>query len=224
MLNSTLMIVRLPEEKLQRILSIVREWSGRKACKRRDLESLLGHLQHAATVVRPGRTFVRRLIELLSTVQSRDRWIRLNAAARSDLGWWLHFMEGWNGVSMMPRSSWPSLSLETDASGGWGCGAHWGSQWFQWQWVGPAVEWPISPKFNSLCSGSVGGAVGRAAGRVPLRQYGSGFSCELRSFPGQNLDAPVALPIFHGGALSSPCQGIPYPRGQECCSRCIVTQ
>ena len=145
-LNSTLMVVRLPEEKLQRILSIVREWSGRKACKRRDLESLLGHLQHAATVVRPGRTFVRRLIELLSTVQSRDRWIRLNAAARSDLGWWLHFMEGWNGVSMMPRSSWPSLSLETDASGGWGCGSHWGSQWFQWQWVGPAVEWPISPK------------------------------------------------------------------------------
>ena len=94
-LDSNRMVVRLPEEKLRRTLAMVQEWMGKKACKKRELESLLGHLQHAATVVRPGRTFVRRLIELLSTVQTRDRWIRLNASTRSDLMWWLLFMEGW---------------------------------------------------------------------------------------------------------------------------------
>ena len=34
----------------------------KKACKKRDLESLLGLLQHVTTVIRPGCTFVRRLI------------------------------------------------------------------------------------------------------------------------------------------------------------------
>ena len=66
------MVVRLPEEKLQHILSSVREWAGKEACKKKELESLLGYLQHAATVVRPGRTFVRHLIELLLTINSLD--------------------------------------------------------------------------------------------------------------------------------------------------------
>ena len=145
-LDTNLMVVRLPEEKLQRTLSMVREWMGKRACRKKELESLLGHLQHAATVVRPGRTFVRRLIELLSTAQTRDRWIRLNASTRSDLTWWLLFMEGWNGVSMMPRLSMPAIPLETDASGTWGCGARWGPLWFQWKWDGLAPTWPISPK------------------------------------------------------------------------------
>ena len=84
-LDTTNMVVRLPEEKLQQILSSVREWAGRKACKRRELEFLLGHLQHAATVVRPGCTFVRHIIELLSTTKMRERWVHLNAEMRADL-------------------------------------------------------------------------------------------------------------------------------------------
>ena len=84
-LDTIQMVVRLSEEKLQRIRSAVREWAGKKACKKKELESLLGHLQHAATVVRPGHAFVRRVIELLSTAKARDRWIRLNADIRADL-------------------------------------------------------------------------------------------------------------------------------------------
>ena len=94
-------IVRLPAEKLQRMLALVREWVGRNSCKRRELESLLGHLQHAATVVHPGRTFVRRLIELLAVVRSKGRWLRLNTSTRADLVWWLYFMEDWNGVAKL---------------------------------------------------------------------------------------------------------------------------
>lgn len=95
--------IRLPADKLQHTLLLVREWITKKSCRKRDLESLLGHLQHAATVVRPGRTFVRRIIELISTVESRAHWIRLNASIRSDLMWWLLFLEDWNGVGMLPR-------------------------------------------------------------------------------------------------------------------------
>jgi hypothetical protein len=145
-LDTNAMVVRLPEEKLQRTLSMVREWRGKKACQKRELESLLGHLQHAATVIRPGRTFVRRLIELLSAFQNREHWIRLNEVTRSDLCWWGCFMEGWNGISLMPGRIPLSTPLVSDASGSWGCGAFWGTKWLQWQWDGPSKEWAIAPK------------------------------------------------------------------------------
>ena len=94
-LDTNQMVIRLPEVKLHRTQSLVRDWLGKKACKKRDLESLLGHLQHAATVVHPGRTFVRRLIELVSTVQTQDWGICLSSSTRSDLNWWFVFMERW---------------------------------------------------------------------------------------------------------------------------------
>ena len=145
-LDTVSMIVRLPTEKLCRTKELVGEWVEKKACKKHDLESLLGHLQHAATVVRPGRTFVQRLIELLSRVKKPYRWIRISATTRSDLQWWRQFMEDWNGVALMPQVSQPTVSIESDASGSWGCGARWDSQWLQWKWCGQAPEWPISPK------------------------------------------------------------------------------
>ena len=85
-LDTEAMIVRLPDSKLRRTLALVREWSGKRACRKRELESLLGHLQHAATVIRPGRTFVRRLIELLLAFENRDHWIRLNESTISPGG------------------------------------------------------------------------------------------------------------------------------------------
>ena len=139
-------IVRLPREKLLRALALVREWVGKKGCRKRELESLLGHLPHAATVIHPGRTFVRRLIELVTAFRHKDHWIRLNASTHSDLMWWLTYMEGWNGISLMPTLVPMKSPLRTDASGSWGCGAAWGSQWFQWKWEGPSKEWSIAPK------------------------------------------------------------------------------
>ena len=52
--------LRLPEEKLQRLRTLLREWSTRKSCQRKQLESWIGLLTHACKVVRPGRSFLRR--------------------------------------------------------------------------------------------------------------------------------------------------------------------
>ena len=41
-LDSLEMIIRLPEEKLGRTMQLIKEWSSRKACKKRDLKSLVG--------------------------------------------------------------------------------------------------------------------------------------------------------------------------------------
>ena len=49
------MELRLPAQRLVRVCQTVSEWLGRKAARRRELESLVGTLQHATKVVRPGR-------------------------------------------------------------------------------------------------------------------------------------------------------------------------
>ena len=58
--------LRLPLEKLTRLQTALQHWKKKRSCTRRELESLLGHLSHAATVVRQGRTFLRQLFPLLS--------------------------------------------------------------------------------------------------------------------------------------------------------------
>ena len=59
------------------------------SCRRRELLSLIGNLNHAAAVVAPGRTFWQHLIELSSTMRHLDHHIHLRVQARSDMLWWL---------------------------------------------------------------------------------------------------------------------------------------
>ena len=71
--------LRLPQDKLLLLLSTLSQWMnfrGRQAPrisgKKCDLLSLIGRLNHAAMVVRPGRPFLRNLID--ATALSRS-WI-----------------------------------------------------------------------------------------------------------------------------------------------------
>ena len=114
--------VRLPEGKLARLKDLVRSWQGRRSCTRRELESLLGHLSHASTVVRPGRLFLRRLFSILSKADQPHFYIRLNSTIRADLAWWSFFLREWNGILLFPPEA-PSVHIYSDASGSYGCGA-----------------------------------------------------------------------------------------------------
>ena len=127
--------LRLPADKLDRLRSLLQEWGTKKACARKELESLIGLLNHACKVVRSGRSFLRRMLDLLHAVPHQQPTIRLNAAFRSDLAWWRAFLVNWNGVSFLPTPALlPSVELMSDASGSWGCGAWHARSWFQLQW------------------------------------------------------------------------------------------
>lgn len=60
------MEVRLPEDKLRCLQEEIKSWTGKKSTTKRSLLSLIGQLQHACCVVCPGRTFLRRMIDLSS--------------------------------------------------------------------------------------------------------------------------------------------------------------
>ena len=64
-LNSEKLQACLPTDKKDRIVSLLDEWSAKRFCKHRKLESLIGHLHHACKVAPQGRTFLRRMINLL---------------------------------------------------------------------------------------------------------------------------------------------------------------
>ena len=132
--------LRLPSDKLNRLQALLDRWLPRRSCTKKDLESLIGHLSHAATVVRPGRTFLRQFFTLLNTVNAPHHFIHLNASARADLLWWKCFLQDWNGTSLLPLPS-PSVHVYSDASGSWGCGTLvQGTGWFQLRWP---PEWSL---------------------------------------------------------------------------------
>ena len=123
--------LRLPADKLSRLQALLDRWLPRTSCTKKDLESLISYLSHAATVVRPGRTFLRQMFTLLTAVNAPHHFIHLNASARADLQWWKCFLQDWNGTSLLPLPS-PSVHVYSDASGSWDCGALiQGMGWFQ---------------------------------------------------------------------------------------------
>ena len=139
---------RLPAEKLARLREELVKWREKKNCKKRELLSLIGILSHACKVVRSGRSFLRRLIDLSTVPKHLEHYVRLNHDARSDIEWWIRYSTIWNGVSMMhlPDQSNPSFSLTSDASGSWGCGAFSGSRWFMLPWTKETEPYHITAK------------------------------------------------------------------------------
>ena len=132
---------RLPHDKLVRIHSMVKQWKGRSSGKAKELESLLGYLQDAARVVTSGKTFTRRIIDLLRlpSASAPSGHIRLNRGFRSDIEWRCRFLPSWNGVSLLPPTHYaPHAVVTSDASGNWGCGAYSSCSWFQFCWP---VHW-----------------------------------------------------------------------------------
>jgi len=150
-IDSINMEVRLPQVKLGELKATLKKWRGMKSCRRRDLESIVGSLNHACKAVRPGRAFKRRLQDLLVTVDRDGRRVRLNHEARADIEWWHQFGLSWNGTSfmkMMVEPTFPQEVMLSDASGGWGCGAVWKGRWFKlsWETACAAKGWTIMPK------------------------------------------------------------------------------
>lgn len=68
----------LPQDKFVRIAGLLESWSVKQQCMQKELESLIGHLQHACKVIPQGRTFLRHMINLLSVFRQDDHPIRLN--------------------------------------------------------------------------------------------------------------------------------------------------
>ena len=137
-LDTVVETVRLPTDKFTAIYNTLQQWSSFKWCRKTDLQSLIGLLHHACKVVWPGRTFLRRMIDLISCFRNDSHPIHLNGEFIKDLQWWLDFFSQWNDISFFLFPDFappPNLSISTDASGAIGYGTHMSSDWFNGQWL-----------------------------------------------------------------------------------------
>ena len=141
-------VIRLPDDKYSDLQSQLTQWIGKKKCTKRELLSLIGKLSFAAKVVRSGRLFLRRLIDLSTTARKLHHHINLNAEARKDIQWWLDFLPTWNGISVFPDDIWTPASellIFTDASSKIGYGAYCKRDWFCGAWPphlqGQSIQW-----------------------------------------------------------------------------------
>ena len=111
-------------------------WHSRRKCTKKELLSLIGKLSFICKVVRPGRIFLRRLIDISTTVNKLHHHITLNSETRADIKWWIDFLPTWNRTSIIPdpfTTLSSDIKLHTDASC-IGFGAIYQSAWIQAAW------------------------------------------------------------------------------------------
>lgn len=147
-LDTVEMKASLPQDKLQRIREVASSFVSAAVISKRQLLSLLGHLNFAMRVIPQGRSFVSRLLSVASSVPGLSDPVTLDAGCRSDLSFWFQLLSFWNGVSLFYDdvvSSSDSLEFFTDAAPSAGFGGFYQGNWF-------ASSWP--PQFSSLTPSS----------------------------------------------------------------------
>ena len=207
--DSNRQIIRLPEDKLEAMQSSFKHWRGMKSCRKRDLLSIIGSLSHACKAVRAGRSFLRRLIDLSTTVKRLDRRVQL--LGQTVAVW--HEME-WGGHAGDSRHRAPMCG---DGNGCLGQVRLWGSIWKplvpaemagyeQHPGLGHGHHSQIIAA-DSPHGGTMGPEVGRIGHYSTLRQSGGGGHCQLGHQQGVRGDVPAKMSGLSGGDMVVCCTG-----------------
>lgn len=129
--NTSLMEVRVPPDKLDKLLLLCDEFLTCKCAKLRDVQSFVGKLTWAARAVKGGRIYLSRLYQLLFVDGPPSLSVRLTSEFRADVRWWKTFLRRWNGVSLIERTD--SVTGCSDAAkfgyGGWIGDSVWWGYW-----------------------------------------------------------------------------------------------
>ncbi len=117
------MTMSIDSSRLTEILNMLEEWHSRDRATRKEIESLVGHLNFIAKVVRPGRKFMARMFNFLQSLDDSPSHT-LDNEFMMDVHWWYTFLPYFNGVRVIPLPCWAETDsvLETDACLS-GCGA-----------------------------------------------------------------------------------------------------
>ena len=108
----------------------------RNKVRLRELQSVIGTLNFACAVVRPGRTFLRRLINLTVGASRTFHHIRLNKQAKADLLLCARFLGEFNGSSFFIKDDLynNTYTVATDAASTLGYGLVFGAHWAYGAW------------------------------------------------------------------------------------------
>ena len=135
-LDSEVMQATLPSDKIEKCRTLITQLLHRNKVRLRELQSVIGTLNFACAVVRPGRTFLRRLINLTVGASRTFHHIRLNKQAKADLLLWARFLGEFNGSSFFIKDDLynNTFTVATDAASTLGYGLVFGAHWAYGAW------------------------------------------------------------------------------------------
>ena len=142
-LDSNSMTLSLPQEKLQLLRQELQGSLSRNRFTKRQLQSLAGRLSWAASVVKGGRVFLRRIFNTIRMLRQNAHRVRVSSEVRKDLLWWSNFIATFNGRSTILDQC-PIECVFTDACNE-GAGGSFGGDWFYFNW---SKDWPQAENFH----------------------------------------------------------------------------
>ena len=105
----------LDAAKLDKAVSLLRAFEGRRRASVKEVQSLLGYLNWICRVVYGGRTFLHRMLAVLRGATSAQQ-VNLDSGFHDDIAWWLKWLPSFNGKRVIiDPQAWPRASFFTDA-------------------------------------------------------------------------------------------------------------
>lgn len=127
--DSSNMSISLPNDKLESLHSEMEFFDDKKRATKKQIRRLAGVLSHCARVVRGGRTFSRRVLDLLKGLREGNPRIYLNDSFREDIKWWRSWARVFNGICPIIKYNYGhSNCVYSDASFN-GFGIAFGTDW-----------------------------------------------------------------------------------------------
>ena len=105
--------IALPHNKFVELQGVVHSFNERTCASKRQLQKLAGKLNWACRVVFGRRTFLRRILDIISSLKSPSARYKLSSDFYADIQWWCRFLKTFNGKQLFLSST--AVEMATDA-------------------------------------------------------------------------------------------------------------
>ncbi len=130
----------LPKNKVDKFMDMLCVFQARKRASLRQLQQLAGRLNWASQVVQGGRTYLRRVLDLMRPLREPHHKVLLGTSFQADVQWWISYLQCFNSRSLLWCQA-PVQHVNLDASsvaGGYYYNGDWGLT--MWEYDSPAAK------------------------------------------------------------------------------------
>ena len=108
------MTLDLPQDKLDKLLDMLRTFASRARASRRQLQKLAGKLAYASHVMVGGRCYLQRIYDMIGPLKQAHHKARLTAGFKADVLFWLHYLSTFSCTRPLVNTK-PDIHIYTDA-------------------------------------------------------------------------------------------------------------